>query len=174
MLAELSLHGVRRFTEDLSDRIRRCDNGEGMMCSTLDEGIKHYAQLCHDLRQVVDEWARAIFTGQVSFDPEVEALLRTHLSVLLGRAERIAAHGRAMVGECVELEGLNFLHYHIADLNYLMENWVSPRLAVGPAPRVPIPEAAEKEIRGGLQALAPLPNDWRPTDTEQLDCFKQQ
>src|SRR5206468_2270121 len=135
----LDLPAVRHFTEGLDERLRRCDNGEGMLCSTLDASINYYVQLCGELREYINQWARAVFTGEAAFDPEVETLLKGRVQDLLRRAKGIAARGRAMDGYCYMLQGLNMLHCYIADFDYLLTNWVSPRLAVSPAPRVKMP-----------------------------------
>ena len=157
MPVTLDLIAVRRFTEELDDRQRRCDNGERTICSNLDDSITYYVQLCAELRTYVNEWARAIFTGQVAFDQAVEVVLKQEIRRLLQRAKQVAARGRAMDGECYVLQGLNPLHRHIADLDYLLENWVSPRLAVNPAPRVKLPHAAEQTIFERIGKLAGLP-----------------
>ncbi len=174
MLATLDLPAVRRFTDDLNDRLRRCDNGEGMVCSNLDKSINYYVQLCHELREYVNQWARAVFTSQLAFDPEVEELLKRETRRLLHRAKQVAARGRAKEGQCFALQGLNALHYHVADFDYLLENWVSPRPAVGPTPRVKLPDAAKQKISERLEQLPALPSDWRPTDPEQLAFFQKQ
>src|SRR5690349_4628096 len=36
------LLAVRQFTTALNDRLRQCDNGEGMVCRSLDERINYY------------------------------------------------------------------------------------------------------------------------------------
>jgi len=174
MPATLDLFAVRRFTEDLNERIRRCDNGEGMICSTLEKSIDHYVQLCGELRAYVNQWARAIFTGQTAFDPAVEDLLKEEVRRLLHRSKQLAARGRAMDGQCYVLQGLNPLHCYIADFDYLLENWVSPRLAVSPAPRVKLSQAVEQKISERLDKLSALPADWRPSDPEQLAIFQKQ
>jgi len=159
MSAILDLPAVRRFTEDLTDRLRRCDNGEGAICSNLDESINHYVHLCGDLRAYINQWARAIFTKQVAFDPAVEDLLKEEMRHLLHRAKQLAARGRAMDGQCYVLQGLNALHCHIADFDYLLENWVSPRPAVSPAPRVKLSNAVEKQVLERLEKLSALAGD---------------
>ena len=174
MLATLDLFTVRRFADDLNDRLRRCDNGEGMICGNLDESINHYAQLCGELRAYIRQWARAIFTGKVAFDPAVEELLKHEVLGLLHRSKQVAARGRAMDGQCYVLQGLNSLHCHMADLDYLLQNWVSPRLAASPTPRVTLSEAAEQQVAERIGKLSGLPTDWRPSDPEQLDFFQKQ
>jgi hypothetical protein len=160
MPATLDLVAVRRFTDDLNERLRRCDNGEAMICSNLDESINHYVLLCSQLRAYVNQWARAVFTGQVAFDQAVEDLLKEELRSLLHRSKQTAARGRAMDGQCYVLQGLNQLHCYIADFDYLLENWVSPRPAVSPAPRVRLSQAAEQQVIERLKTLSALPPDW--------------
>jgi len=128
----------------------------GMVCANLDQSINHYVELCRELRTYINQWARAIFTGQVTFDQEVENLLKEESRRNMHRAKQVAALGRAMDGECYVLQGLNPLHRHIADFDYLLENWVSPRLAVSPAPRVKLSHAAEKQIAERSGKLSPL------------------
>ena len=159
MSATLDLPAVRRFTDDLKDRLHRCDDGEGMVCSNLDGTINFYVELCGELRAYVNQWARAIFTGQLTFDPAVEALLKDEARQLLQRAKQVAARGRAMDGPCYLLQGLNMLHCYIADFDYLLENWVSPRLAVSPTPRLKLSREAEQQIMARLEKLSALPNE---------------
>ncbi len=174
MPATLDLHTVLRFAGDLNARLQRCENGEGIECSSLDARINYYVQLCSELREYVNQWARAVFTGRIPFDPEVDKLLNEESKRLLHRAADTAARGRAMNGLCFVLQGLDALHYHLADFHFLLENWVSPRLAVSPAPRVKLPDAAKQQIRERLDKLPALPSDWRPTDARQLALFKKQ
>jgi hypothetical protein len=174
MSATLDLIDARRFTDELSDRLRRCDNGEGMICSNLEESISHYIQVCDDLRDYINAWARAIFAGQIAFDAQAETLLNRISQQVLRRAKSLAAQGRTMEEDCFDLGRLDALHYHIADFDYLLENWVSPRLAVGPAARVKLPDAAVEQAAQRVKELPPLPVDWQPTDPEQLVFFQKQ
>jgi hypothetical protein len=167
----LDVDEVRRFTEGLREQVRRCDNGEGMICSNLDETINHYVRLCADWRIYINQWARAVFTGQIALDSKVENLLKAESEGLLHHAHQVAARGRAMDGYCYMLQGLNPLHASIADLEYLLKNWTSPQRSVSPAPRVKLPEAAQKQGLERLKDLPPLQSDWRPTDPEQLAFF---
>jgi hypothetical protein len=174
MPAIIDLPAVRHFTEQLNEQARQCDNGEGAICNTLDESINHYVQLCQSLRVYINMWARAVFTGQVAFDQAVEGILKNEVQYLLHRCKPVAACGRAMDGECFVLEGLNRLHFHIADFDYLLSNWVSPRLSVSPTPRVRLSDAEEQKVIERLGTLSALPTDWRPKDPEQLAFFEKQ
>ena len=173
MQLTLDLPSVRRFTEDLQNRVLRCENGEGMVCSNLEESIQCYIRICNQLRWYINGWARAVFTGEVPFDPAVEMLLKESGRVVLRRAKQTAAQGRAMLCFCFELKDLDRLHFHIADFDYLLENWVSPRLATAPGARVNVPDAAAQEIIQSLGTLPGLPDDWVPSDPIQLDLFRE-
>jgi hypothetical protein len=154
MLATFDLSAVRRFTVNLEEQMRRCNNGEGMECARIDEAILCHVKLCEELGQVVNAWARAVFKGQIAFDPQVEVLLKEQMRELTNQVKEIAACGREWNGRCYELQELNALHFHFADLSYLLEHWVTPQLAVSPAPRVRLPEAVKAQA---LERLARLP-----------------
>lgn len=173
MLATFDLPAVSRFAAELKERLRRCETGEGMVCSNLDESIKCHADLCRELLLALKHWANAVFKGQVAFDPQVEAEFRAQARDLLSHAERVAAEGREKNWMCFELRGLNQLHFWIAELDYKQKHWVSPRLAVAPAPRVSIPDAAERQITERVGKLPPLPRDWRPSDPGQQKQFTE-
>jgi hypothetical protein len=174
MPATLDLTAVRRFAEDLNSRLHRCDNGEGMECSTLENTIRHYADLCCELQICVERWADAVFTGEIAFDPEVENLLKDVTRTVVERAATVAERARVLEGPCYDLVGLDFLYRQIGVLGQLLKNWVTPRLAVSPAPRVAIPEAAEQQMRDRLAGLTPLPAGWQPADPDQLAFFNKQ
>jgi hypothetical protein len=152
MPATFDIPAVRRFSDDLNEKARSCDNGEGMSCSNLDGKIKHYNGLCVQLREYVNQWARAIFTGQIAFDEQIENLLKQEIRQLLPRANLVAARGRALEKEC-STQGLNDLKDHILDFHYLLENWVSPHLSVSPAPRIVLPEDLNQKIRERLKNM---------------------
>jgi hypothetical protein len=174
MLATYDLAAVRRFTEELSAKRNQCDNGEGMICSNLQERIDYYVQLCQELRAGISQWARAVFTGQVPFDPKVEDLLKVELQRLLNPAKDVAALGRAWDERCFKLARLDYLHYCVMDIDYLLKNWVSPRLSTSPAPRTRLSEAAMQEARENLKRLSPLPSDWEPADPAQRDALRRE
>jgi hypothetical protein len=174
MQAIFDMPAVRRFTADTSDRIHRDEAGEGTSSNDLAERITCHAQACDEFRAFLSEWAQAVFSGRVAFDPEIEDLLKREGTQLLRRAKSLAAHGRAIHGMTHDLAELKDFHGSIAALDYLLDNWVTPRLAVGPAPRVILSDSTVKEIRENLGKLTPLPADWPPTDPEQLAVFEQQ
>jgi hypothetical protein len=174
MTATLDLAAVRRFTDDLNEQVRRCENGEGTICSDRDASIHHYVRLCANLHDYIGQWAHAVFSGRLEFDPEVDSLLNAEARRLLRRAKRVAARGRVMDGECFELKALDALHYHIVHFDYLLENWVKPRIAVSPGPRTQLSQPAAEEIAQRIASLPPMPKDWRPSDPDQLVFFQKQ
>ena len=152
MTAAFHILDVRRFNDELNEQAHTCDNGEGMMCRNLDGKIEHYIGLCVQLREYVNQWARAVFTGQVPFDAQVENLLIEEIKQLLPRANLVAARGRALQHECFP-QGLDKLKDQILDFHYILENWVSPQLSVSPAPRIVLPEALNAKIRERLKEI---------------------
>jgi hypothetical protein len=174
MMATLDLAAVSRFTADLNERQRRCDNGEGMECSTLENSINHYVQLCEELQNGVVRWAHAVFSGEVPLDPAVETLLVQETRILIGHAKRVAERGRTFEGPCFVIEGLDRLYRRIQFLEGLLSHWVTPQLAVGPASRTTLPEETQRQITERLAKLQPLPSDWRPADREQAAFFRKQ
>src|SRR5579883_835204 len=173
MLATFDLPAVSRFAAELRKRQRQCETGEGMICSNLDESINCHADLCRDLLSTLSEWASAVFKGRIAFDHQVEAEFRAQIRDLLPHAKRVAAEGREKNWMCFELQGLNALHYLIAELDYLQDHWVSPRLAVAPSPRISIPDAAGRQITERLGRLPPLSHDWCPSDPEQIAWYQK-
>ena len=112
---DLGVSAVRGSFTELEDQIRRCENGEGMVCSDLDDRIDHYVKLCANLREYINRWARAVFTGQLGFDQETEDIFKRQIRLLLHHSFQVAAHGRQMDGLCYVLQGLNQLHHHSKD-----------------------------------------------------------
>lgn len=174
MLATLDLAAVRRFTANLNERLRRCDNGEGMECSTLENSINHYVQLCEELQRGVERWAHAVFSGEVSLDPAVETLLKHETQHLIARAKRVAERGHTFEGPCYYFGELDRLYRRIRELEVLLAHWVTPQQAVGPTPRTKILDETERLIKERLAKLQPLPSDWRPADPEQVAFFRKQ
>jgi hypothetical protein len=172
VLTTFDLPAVRRFADDLNIRLAGC-NGNGKVCATLDETIKCHFELCSELRDNINRWARAVFAGQAPFDPAVEALFQDEMRRVLLNAEPLLDQGRALCEACYELVWLPALVHHVADLSHLAANWVSPQLAVGPAARVTPGEAAGQQIRERLATLKPLPAAWCPKDPAQAALFGQ-
>ncbi len=171
-MTTFDLDSVRHFTADLTTRLATC-NGEGMYCSDLDQSIRCHADLCGELRVSIDQWASAVFFGTVAFDPAVEAVFLAELQHVLTAAQSLAELGRKRDNQCFRLAALPHLHYSIADLSHLRDNWVSPALAASAAARATPARVATPEILDRLSKLPPLPKDWQPQGHQQAAEFSQ-
>lgn len=158
----------RRFTADLLDRVRRNGHPEGTEAADLDARVGWHTRRCRELRDDINRWAGEIFAGRAEFDQTDEDVLKAEAHRRLRAASEAAAAGRAGAAA-----GLADLHAQVADFDFLLRNWVSPQLAVRPAARVVIPEAADRQIRERIAALPPLPADWQPADPEQRARFER-
>ncbi len=175
-MTAFDLAEVRGFTADLDARMTRCDNGEGMECANLDGTLRRYAELCWEFCEQVRKWGRAVFAGQVAFDPEVERLWRNEAIRYYARASELLVDGaRAEAGPCYVLEGRAALGYAAWHLQRLLAGWVTPKLAVAPLARqrVALTSAAVEEVRQRVEALPPLPADWQPVDPGQRARFQK-
>ncbi|MGP0063309.1 MAG: hypothetical protein ACLQGP_06855 [Isosphaeraceae bacterium] len=168
-MTTFDLAEVRGFAADLDARMLRCDNGEGMECATLDDTLWLYAELCGEFREGVREWAREVFAGRVEFDPAVERAWLEECQRLLGRAMDLWRGGQQAKVPCFTLDSLPLLQSAIWDLDRLLKGWVTPKLAVGPAPRQTqtLDPAAIEEVRRRVASLPSLPEDWEPDDPRQ-------
>jgi hypothetical protein len=75
MILELELSAVRQFADDLDDRMLRSDRG-APLSESLDEAINSYVKFSNDMHRYLEQWAEAVFTGQIQFDADVEKLLQ--------------------------------------------------------------------------------------------------
>ncbi len=175
---------VREFTATIDARLKQCDNGEGTVCATLEESLRHYAGLCDEFREGVRAWGRAVFSGLVVFDPEVERLVLVEGKRLLDQTVAKADHAGAMEsnhtqltdsGCCYVLDGLPTLRSALRKLSQFFDPWVTPGLSVGPAARVRRHHTTEQfeAIRLRLAAMPPLPADWQPDDPEQRRALQR-
>ncbi len=146
---------VSNFTADIDARMDR----------TLDGTLRHYAELCHEFRDGIRRWGRAVFSGRVEFNPDVERVWLKDGRRLYSRAKDIYASGLKSTGPRESLENLAALETALGDLDRLLTGWVTPRLAVGPSARrrlKPDQAATEEE----LQRVASLNANRRPDDPQ--------
>lgn len=174
-MTTFDLAEVRGFVADLTASLNRCDNGEGLECASLDDELRHYAARCCDFREGVRDWGRAVFAGRVAFDPAVERVWQEEGSRLYDRAWELSGYGRDAEGSCYCLEGQLALQSALWHLDQLLANWVTPKLAVGPAARqeIPLSPADAEDARRRIESLSPLPADWQPTDPRQQRQLKK-
>jgi hypothetical protein len=174
-MTTFDLAEVRGFAADLTARMDRCDNGEGIECATLEAALSQYAELCCKFRDEVREWGRAVFTGRVEYDAEVERAWLDEAVRLLNRAIAMWTHGQSYEGQCFILEGRVILQAALWDLYRLITGWVTPKLAVGPSARrgsAPNSLAAD-EARQRVASLPPLPANWQPEDLLQRALYRK-
>ena len=147
-----NIEAVRLFANRVSDRLRKGDfEKEVQNLQTL---IAYFAATCLDVRFQVYQWMRDVFTGKVPQDDQVEVIVKNQIKQVLQEAIDVAQRGRSLRNKSIELTQLE---YQLASMTYLLNNWVSPRIAVGPSPRVKMSEAARAEITANLLSLEPLP-----------------
>ncbi len=174
-MTTFELDEVRGFAAELDTRLDQCDNGEGMECATLDAALKRYAQLCCEFREGVRQWGRAVFSGRVAFDPEVEFAWRDGGWKLYLRALDMWNHGQKSDLPCNNLEAQIVLQAALWDLYRLLNRWVTPKLAVGPSARqaAALDPAKADEVRRQIESLRPLPPGWQPDDPHQRAIFRK-
>ena len=164
------LSEIRSFTADLSNRMDRCDNGEGMDCEIVDDSMRHYASLCREFRENIRSWGQEVFAGRVAFDAEVQKAFQTTGKNLYSRALETFEFGRQAQTPCYEILG-----FALRDMSILMSGWVTPALAVGPSARQGLvlePDAAAEAMRR-IESLPPYPADWQPADLRQQMQYKK-
>jgi hypothetical protein len=172
-MTSFTLDAVRGFTLDLEARLTRCDNGEGMSCSTLESTLFHYAQLCWEFHQAIREWGQQVFAGKIAFDPEVEKVWLQEGRALQNRAEHLLSYGEQAEIGCYVLTGKSSLRATLSELDTLLKHWVTPSQAVGPAARkgFAISHEQSEAIRKTLDALTPLLPGWVPSEARQIQQF---
>lgn len=161
-MPKFDLAETHEFTSRLNLQLDQCDNGEGFECATLDETLINYGIHCYRFAFGVNHWARAVFSGETPFIAEVETAWRTEGQRLLDRARRMRAKAEMAEVLCYQLDGKAVLDLALKDLGRLLENWVTPKLAVAPSARRrdPLPDAVVDDARQRILALPPLPKDW--------------
>lgn len=166
---------VRHFTADLEASLSHCDNGEGLECATLDGALRHYARLCCEFREEVRRWGRAVFAGRIALDPEVERTWRDEGYRLYTRAYELFDYATKTERVCYMLDGRAVLGAALWDLLRLLSGWVTPQLAVGPAARqgAALSAAIVEEGKRRLDAMPPLPADWKPSDPRRQALFNR-
>lgn len=172
-MTTFDLAEVREFTAAIDARLKRCDNGEGMACATLDDSLRFHASVCREFWTAVRAWHRAVFGGHVKFDLGVERVVLAEGKRLIALGTAKAAHAAIRESDCYKLDGRTLLQSALWDLSRLMDGWITPALSVSPGPRVRLHRTPEQleAIRLRLAAMPPLPANWLPDDPEQRREF---
>ena len=162
---------VRKITSGITAKLDACDHGEGNECATLDAALTQYAMSCCNFCERVREWGQAVFAGELAYDSEVNRAWQREGINLYGRACAMWSRGRRSEVKCFELQGYAILQGALWQLQYLLSNWVSPKLSVGPSPRNAIKD--RDAIRKRVAELPPLPEDWQPPDQDQRAMLRK-
>ena len=142
----------------LKAKFEDCAHGEGNACETLDKHLECCATICYEVVKSLRAWADGVFTGEVIFDPEAEKKWRLELAQIYSRAIQVWQIGRKAEVPCWEIPGQNMLGSALWELRWVLDNWVSPKLAVGPMARVraKLSDEQQESIRKQLRSLPPL------------------
>jgi hypothetical protein len=98
-----------------------------------------------------------VFAGRVVFDRDAERLWRAEVGQVYAQAKRLWKLGRKAELPCWELKGQSKLETALWHLNFLLENWVTPKLSVAPSPRVALRLDDAEAIRKQLAELPAFP-----------------
>ena len=164
---------VQTYARSVHAKLDQCADGEGMICEGLDKKLTYFADRCWEFSQEIRHWANDIFAGRVGYDPVAEQFWIAELQRLLERAEKEWVSGAQAETDCFLLDGRAKLGAALWTLSELMNPWVSPRLAVGPAARRKLSiDTSSDEFKSRIASLKPRPKDWMPRDKEQAARYK--
>jgi hypothetical protein len=174
-MAPYTIEEARRFTGELEAKQSRCDNNEGNFCSTLDATLSTYADICCDFHEAVRNWASAIFRGDCAYEEAVERHFLFTGAKLLHAAAAILPYAIRAENRCYQLEAKASLELAGNRLADLLDNWVTPEVAVGPSRRLAKSltreqiESAKLKIAG----LPPLAAEWQPYSESQRRLLRK-
>ena len=166
---------VCNVTADIRARMDRRENGEGVDCAASDADLRRYAELCREFCDQVEQWADAVFSGRVEFDPEAERVWKEEGWRLHSRSSEMWNGGGMGEAPRHTLERQNALETALEELRDMLDGWLTPKLSVGPAAkrwRYP-DQAATEEGRRRVASLPPLPSDWQSSDPGQQEIYRK-
>ncbi|MGL6075536.1 MAG: hypothetical protein ACRC8S_15385 [Fimbriiglobus sp.] len=146
---------VLDFCTQARGQLDQCDHGEGIECMTLEAKLRTYAKKCQEFQKHIKEWAGAVFSGREPFDEAVEKLWQEEGWKLHDRADHLLNEGKAQEALCYFLAEKRTLHNSLLELKSILEHWVRPQLAVGPAARLGL-RVSPEEASAIKQRLAGL------------------
>ena len=126
------------------------------MPGSVSEGERNpevIALACLDLIGKVKAWALEVFTGVKGFDQEQERIFKEVLGCQLAEARKAWVLQRNSLRK-----GSGYLANAILEMEFLLSNWVSPRKAVAPGPRIRLDPKVVEEAKEQLKYLKPLPH----------------
>lgn len=174
-MTSFDLAEVRSFAADLDDRFERFHQGKGRAPIRHEEMLRHFTVLCREFHEEVRAWGRAVFSGQVSFDEEVERVWREEGLRLHRRAVEVLSSKKKAANAPTLREASEQLQAILLDLHRLLLDWVRPQLAVGPAARAngSLNDEIVSKARKTLEKLPGLPPTWEPADPVQVRRFQK-
>ena len=160
---------VREYSEGIIAKLDSCENRDGIECAAIDSTMKNCAKYYCEFLGKLGEWGRDIFYGRVAYDAAAEAFWKAQLVHFVERAETLLNHGIEAEDDCNFLEGRNSLAWAVYRLQYVMNYWVTPKIAVGPSARQkPFSDAKlVEQIRNRVNGLPQLSADWTPDNPRQ-------
>jgi hypothetical protein len=158
---------VREFADGLNGKLDRCDHGEGDQCATIEKSLELYAECCCSFYITARNWARDVFTGKVAFDATTEQMWLAELERLYTRSMKLSGVIARFQAPCYTLDEGRHLTYALFWLDYLRDNWRTPRLAVGPSARRKLSPENIAKAKEKLASLPSLPKDWEPSNLDQ-------
>ncbi len=147
---------VSAILSPLKAKFQDCAHGEGDQCSTLDKQLDCCAEICFEVHATLASWARDVFAGKIAFDREAENLWRAEVAQIYSQAKRVWQIGRRAEMPCWDLPGQSKLETALWHLNFLLQDWVSPKLSVAPSARVTLQLGRDESVVI-RQQLADLP-----------------
>ena len=103
-------------------------------------------------------WNEQVFRAYQPPDAAIDDFLREWLTTRLTPAKSAAKLGRGwqrsyFVPQGHRVPELDRLHELLAEVTYLLDNWLPAARSISPAPRTRIPEAVAEKMRAKLLAL---------------------
>lgn len=172
-MTTFDLKQVNKVAETVNAEMDQCGHGEGVNCATIETIVTCYANGCCSFMQQFRKWTNDVFAGRVAHNEQAERSWQLELTKLRDRAMQLANYVTQAESMCHSLDEENRLCAVIYDMDWILQNWVSPKLAVGPsARRVLKPELVEA-ARRRVAALKPLPKDWKPYGEDQQKMYQK-
>jgi hypothetical protein len=156
MMKTFDYEQVSTTLSPLKAKLQDCAHGEGNQCETLDKHLDCCAEICFEVHAAVVTWAQNVFAGKIAFDREAENLWRAEVAQIYAQAKRVWQVGRKAQVPCWDLPGQSKLETALWYLNFLLQDWVSPRQSVAPSARVAL-QLTEEQSSAIRQQLANLP-----------------
>lgn len=162
---------VDEYASAVNAELDRCDHGEGSECATLEAFLSKYAGACCEFVTRIQAWADDVFAGRVAYNEQAEQSWRLELTKLRNRARSLADYAHQAEVKCHSLDEEKRLDISIHVMDWFLDHWVTPKLAVGPSARRKLRPEVIEAARQRVASLKPLPSDWRPYNEGQRKMY---